>query len=123
MRSHANYRSAAPADPIGARELYIGARAHTHGELWGLQAASYRHTRCASATHRYATAVPLRQRCHVPLRTSSRDTCGRWQLVRGYSGGLLSLALDLGTRLLAAFDTPTGAVAQRTMRCTRWDVL
>jgi hypothetical protein len=43
--------------------------------------------------------------------------------VRGYSGGLLSLALDLGTRLLAAFDTPTGAVAQRTMRCTRWDVL
>jgi hypothetical protein len=68
-------------------------------------------------------AVPLRQRCHVPLRTSSRDTCGRWQLVRGYSGGLLSLALDLGTRLLAAFDTPTGAVAQRTMRCTRWDVL
>lgn len=100
------------------------ARTHAHGELWSrLQAASCRHTRCASATHRYATAVPLRQRCHVPLRTSSRDTCGRWQLVRGYSGGLLSLALDLGTRLLAAFDTPTGAVAQRTMRCTRWDVL
>ena len=59
-------------------------------------------------------SVRLGRATHVPLRSSSRDTCGRWQLVRGYNGGLLSLALDLGTRLLAAFDTPTGAMAQRT---------
>ena len=30
------------------------------------------------------------------------------QLVPGYSGGLLRLAQDLGSRLLPAFDTPTG---------------
>jgi hypothetical protein len=92
---------------LGAPRRVVGLTLSTAADACPAQAACCPRT-CWPATPPPATRhVPLRAKRPLRLIPLTHRAFSLAQ-VEGYDGGLLRLALDLGTRLLPAFATPTG---------------